>query len=132
MYKFILKSCIVVILALLVVVPNTVPTDAASCNRVNNTTKKLLECVTVAGVVEHLAAFQDIADDNGGNRVSGSSGFNESVEYVVGRLEAAGYNVTVQDFDFDFFEELSPSEVEQTVPPNPDPYEYLVDFFTMD
>ena len=42
----------------------------------------LLECVTLEGVREHQAAFQEIADDNNGTRVSGSPGYDESVDYV--------------------------------------------------
>ena len=46
--------------------PSQVP--AACANRVNNTQAKLLECVTLEGVREHQAAFQAIADANGGTR----------------------------------------------------------------
>src|SRR5687768_9145250 len=64
----------------------------ASCDtRVNNTTAKLLECVDLPGVREHQAAFQAIADANGGTRVSGSPGYDRSVDYVVDRLTAAGW-----------------------------------------
>ena len=64
---------------------------SASCdNRVNNTHKKLLECVTVEGVREHQAAFQAIADANNGIRTSGTPGYNQSVDYVVARMTAAG------------------------------------------
>ena len=38
---------------------------------VNNTHAKLLECVTLAGVREHQAAFQAIADANGGTACCG-------------------------------------------------------------
>lgn len=63
----------------------------AKCeNRNNNSTAKLMECVTLAGVREHQAAFQAIADANGGNRFSGLPGYDASVDYVVERLEAAG------------------------------------------
>jgi Zn-dependent M28 family amino/carboxypeptidase len=76
-----------------------------SCEqRTNNTISKLLECVDVAGVKEHLAALQDIADANGGNRASGSAGFAASADYVESTLEQAGYTVTRQDFDFPFYE----------------------------
>ena len=37
-------------------------------------TSDLRDAVTVEGVRLHQAAFQDIADDNGGTRVSGSTG----------------------------------------------------------
>jgi hypothetical protein len=56
------------------------------CNvRVNNNIEKLLECVTLEGVREHQAALQAIADANGGTRVSGTPGYDQSVDYVVFR-----------------------------------------------
>ena len=47
-------------------------------NRTNNTIRKLLECVTIDGVREHQAAFQAIADANGGIRTSGTPGYDAS------------------------------------------------------
>lgn len=89
-----------------------------SCEwRNNNTIKKLLECVDVEGVREHQAAFQAIADANGGIRTSGTPGYDASADYVAERMEAAGYDVTVQEFDFQAFISLSPSILEQTAPP---------------
>ncbi|WP_233489026.1 M28 family metallopeptidase [Blastococcus sp. TF02-09] len=76
-----------------------------SCdNRNNNTVAKLTECVTVDGVLEHQKAFQAIADANGDNRASGTPGYDASADYVQQRLEAAGYEVIRQAFDFPFFE----------------------------
>jgi Zn-dependent M28 family amino/carboxypeptidase len=86
------------------------------CNRNNNTTKKLLECVTLEGVRAHQRAFQDIANDNGGDRFSGAAGHDESVEYVVQKLTEAGYNVTVQDFVYTAFYTVGPSALEQSAP----------------
>ena len=63
--------------------------------RVNNTIEKLLECVTRDGVREHQAAFQAIADANGGTRAAGTPGYDASFQYVVERMTAAGYNVTL-------------------------------------
>jgi len=88
-----------------------------SCEkRVNNNHKKLLECVTVEGAREHQAAFQAIADASNGIRTSGTPGYDASVDYVVDRMEAAGYDVTVQDFQFNAFIQLGPSTLEQTAP----------------
>ena len=86
------------------------PAEAAppSClKRNNNTYEKLLECVTVPGVRAHQAAFQQIADANTdefypGSRVAGTAGYAKSVEYVAGKLERAGYDVTLDPFDFQF------------------------------
>ena len=95
--------------------PGSPPVSPALCDaRPNDNFKKLLECVTVEGVREHQAALQEIANENGGTRVSGTAGYDESVDYAVDVLEARGYAVTVQEFAFVRFEVLSPSVLEQT------------------
>ena len=74
-----------------------------SCDtRVNNNHQKLLECVTLEGVREHQQALQDIADANGGTRASGTPGYEDSVDYVIETMTAAGYNVTTVEFPFVF------------------------------
>jgi aminopeptidase Y len=108
---------ILMLLVVLFAVPGASAGPAACDNRVNNTWQKLLECVTLEGVREHQAAFQSIADDNGGTRASGSEGYDDSADYVVERMEAAGYNVSVQEFQFQTFISLSPSVLEQVAPP---------------
>ncbi len=79
------------------------PTQADCDGRTNNTYAKLLECVRVGQVRQHQAAFQAIADENGGTRAAGTSGYDGSVDYVVETLEAAGWNVELDEFDFTFF-----------------------------
>ena len=44
----------------------------------NNTSKKLREAVTVAGIMEHQNAFEDIGTITGGNRLSGTAGYDAS------------------------------------------------------
>ena len=107
--------------AALVITGSLATMDAAaassSCDaRTNNNAAKLLECVTLEGVREHQAAFQEIAEDNNGTRVSGSPGYDESVEYVEDRLLAAGWNVARQAFEFQTFITLSPSVLERVAP----------------
>jgi Zn-dependent M28 family amino/carboxypeptidase len=92
------------------------PGTAACDKRTNDTLTKLLECVRLDGVMEHQRELQRIADANGGNRASGTPGYDASVDYVKKRMQAAGYAVTVQSFDFYAFEEIGPSELEQTAP----------------
>lgn len=94
-------------------------------------TSDLLAAVTVDGVRDHQSVLQSIADANGGVRTSGTMGHDQSGDYVAAMAEAAGYNVTVQPFDFLKFEELGASVLEQTAPV-PTPYEYGVDFYIMD
>jgi Zn-dependent M28 family amino/carboxypeptidase len=91
--------------------------DGAACDvRVNNTHEKLLQCVTLAGVRNHQAVLQSIADANNGIRVSGSPGFDRSAEYAARVFRDAGYLVTVQPFQFQTFVTLSPSVLEQVSP----------------
>ena len=79
----------------------------ASAQSNNNTVKKLTQAVTPEGVLDHIEAFQEIADSNGGDRAAGRPGYRASVDYVVEQLEAAGYDPEVQEFTFDYFEENS-------------------------
>ncbi|MDP9398061.1 MAG: M28 family peptidase [Actinomycetota bacterium] len=92
------------------------PTSAADPNATNNTSKKLREAVTAAGVAEHLDALQRIADANGATRVSGLSGYDASKDYAVKVLENAGYAVTVQPFTFQSFIEKPGTVLRQTAP----------------
>lgn len=85
------------------------PAGKGAANRNNNTSEKLRQAASAAGGLEHLQAFQDIADANGGTRASGTPGYDASADYVVERLRAAGYSPTVQEFDFPFFQELAPA-----------------------
>ncbi|WP_344171993.1 M20/M25/M40 family metallo-hydrolase [Pilimelia columellifera] len=52
--------------------------------------------IDVAKVKEHLAKFQQFADENGGNRRSGRAGYSASQNYVVDKLEAAGFTVAIE------------------------------------
>jgi aminopeptidase Y len=113
----VLATLVIAIAAVLAIAPAVTAGDASCDTRVNNTFAKLLECVAVGGVREHQAAFQAIADANGSTRVSGSPGYDRSVDYARGVFEAAGYNVTVQPFQFQTFISLSPSILEQVAPP---------------
>jgi Zn-dependent M28 family amino/carboxypeptidase len=73
-----------------------------ACERHNNNRyEKLLECVTAAGVREHLAAFQAIADANGGTRADRTPGYAASVEYVVATMADAGWDVEVVPFTYE-------------------------------
>jgi len=73
----------------------------------NNNARKLTAAVTPDGILKHLAAFQEIADANGGDRAAGLPGYDASVDYVVETLQSAGYNPVVQEFPFQFFDENS-------------------------
>ncbi|MDH6710160.1 Zn-dependent metalloprotease [Kitasatospora sp. MAA19] len=52
--------------------------------------------IDVAKVQAHLAQLNTIANQSGGNRRAGSAGHSQSVAYIKGKLQAAGYTVTEQ------------------------------------
>ena len=80
----------------------------------NNNSAKLRAAVDVAGVRAHQAALQTISDDGGGNRLSGTAGYNGSADYVADRAAAAGYDVSVQPFQYDltFLADFTPPELD--------------------
>jgi Zn-dependent M28 family amino/carboxypeptidase len=80
------------------------------------TSRGFRKAVTVAGIREHLQAFQSHSDANGGNRVGGSPGYEASADYVTGRLQAAGYTVTNHYFDFLFNADRTPPVLRQESP----------------
>ncbi|WP_353816646.1 M28 family metallopeptidase [Agromyces sp. SYSU T00266] len=89
------------------------PGGNSCANQNNNTIAKLLQCVDADGAMEHLAALQAIADANDGNRAAGTSGYEESVEYVVDTLEAAGWDVSIDEFPYTY---VGPSTLTQLTP----------------
>jgi Peptidase family M28/PA domain len=96
------------VLLVAAVLPGAASAQSRACeNASNNTYKKLLRCVTLEGVREHQAAFQEIADANDdpfypGTRAAGTEGYDESVEYVAGLLRDAGYEVTLDPVQITF------------------------------
>jgi Zn-dependent M28 family amino/carboxypeptidase len=97
------RSRAVTVLALAVagsVVLTAAPASAApDTERLGN---KLAREVTVGGVNRHLIALQRIADQNGGTRAASTPGHDASATYVHDKLAAAGWNVSYQDFDYEF------------------------------
>jgi hypothetical protein len=87
------------------------PTPAgasAECDaQVNDTPGKLLPCIQTGDLWNHMQAFQAIADANPGldghpSRNSGEPGYWASVQYVKDKMEAAGYDVTIQPYKFTY------------------------------
>ena len=94
-------------------------------------TSALREAVTVEAVRAHQAEFQEFADLSGGTREASSPGYDLSADYVAGLMEAAGYEVTRQEFTYDYFEELGPATLTGTSPGFPFTYVDGVDIATM-
>jgi len=74
----------------------------ASADPNNNNSQKLRKAVTVSGILEHMTAFQQIADLSDGNRLAGSIGHERSSQYVYDRLKDAGYKPRFQNFTYTF------------------------------
>ncbi|MER6950873.1 M28 family metallopeptidase [Nonomuraea sp. NPDC000554] len=83
--------------------------------------RELISSVTAPAVKRHLRALQDIADGNDGTRAAGTSGHDASRDYVAATLRKAGYKVTLQPFNFPFYQEKSTAQLERTAPA-PKPY----------
>jgi hypothetical protein len=125
-----LKTHLIVLLlaALIAVVVSVSPATPA----VGTDSSALRNAVTVGGILVHENALQDIANVNGGTRAAGTPGYDASLAYVKGLLDATGYfNVTVQPFLFDSFRELA-TPVFQRISPSPRTFTADVDFITMD
>ncbi|WP_432477698.1 M28 family metallopeptidase [Nocardioides sp. GXQ0305] len=69
----------------------------------------------VGGAYEHVVAFAEIGATHG-NRASGEPGYEASRDYVVSRLERAGYWPVVQTFEYPYFQPLGDASVELTDP----------------
>ena len=72
--------------------------------------------VPASAVREHLTALQRIADRNGGNRATGSPGYDASARYVATRMRRAGYAVRLQEFAFPYVVDRSPPLLRATGP----------------
>ncbi|MEU5261821.1 M28 family metallopeptidase [Amycolatopsis sp. NPDC021455] len=69
--------------------------------------KQLVDKVGVNGVNRHLIALQRIADTNAGTRAASTEGHKKSAEYIATKLEAAGFQVTRQEFPFTYSQTLA-------------------------
>lgn len=90
-----------------------------------------LDHFSVRNIRKHQQQLQRIADENDGTRAAGTAGYDQSADYIQHKLEEAGYDVEVQEFEFIAFTQLGPSVLEQTAPDNV-VYEENVDYALMD
>ncbi len=73
--------------------PKSLPPTAAP-----DLSRDLAAKVTGDGMFAHLRALQTVADSNGGNRATGTPGYDASLDYVVKALKAKGFEVTTPEF----------------------------------
>ena len=88
-------------------------------------TSPLRNAVTVAGIMEHQGALEAIANANVfegvPTRATGTPGHEASVAYVVSKMKAAGFDVSLQPFKADIFFEQAEAEFARV---SPDPAVY--------
>jgi Zn-dependent M28 family amino/carboxypeptidase len=88
-------------------------------------TKPLQDAVKVgndsSGIRAHLKKWQQIANANGGQRSTGTSGHEASADYVINKLKATGYfNVSSQPFIATVWNQLAPPTLSASpAPPSP-------------
>jgi Zn-dependent M28 family amino/carboxypeptidase len=103
-----------------------VPLPAAAAVPVDS--GQLRDAVSATAINQHLAAFQTIADANGDTRASGTDGYAASVAYVVDQLEQAGYEPTLQEFQF-MYEEIRAAALQQISPEPMQDWALFDDFY---
>jgi hypothetical protein len=83
-------------------------TSAQCAARVNDTPAKLVECIQPGDLSAHMDNLQAIANANPGpdghpSRNSGEPGYLASAMYVANAMQAAGYDVHLQKYQFDYY-----------------------------
>jgi PA domain len=101
-----LTAAVVSIGAALVLAPTAVAVDDVNTERLRNG-------VTAAGVLDHMRAFQRLANANGGNRAAAFPGYDASLAYVERRLSRAGYEVERHPFDFARWVQNAPATLQR-------------------
>ncbi len=95
---------------------------------VNDTPEKLIPCIRTADLWGYMQHFQAIANANLGadghpSRNSGEPGYKASVDYVANLMKAAGYNVTIQTYHFDYFSFVGTPQFSEV---SPTPHDYAL------
>jgi Zn-dependent M28 family amino/carboxypeptidase len=75
-------------------------------------TQRLREGVTTSGILNHMRAFQRVANANGGNRAANTTGYDASLDYVERRMNSAGYETERVPFDFATWTQNGPATLQ--------------------
>lgn len=97
----------------------------------DTTSQTLRDAVSATSIQTHLEKLQRIADENGGNRASGTSGHEASAAYIEKVLKRTGaYKLERQPFSY----ELTEIERAEFVKLTPDPVDFVLedDFYPME
>jgi aminopeptidase S len=77
------------------------PPSSDATTRNERSVEQLDARVSDARAMKHLQALQKVAEAHGGNRAAGTPGYDASVDYVVGVLRDAGFQVSTPTFEVD-------------------------------
>lgn len=109
------RQAIAVAAALALPLALSTPADAGPVD--DAFARQLVKRVEGTNVRKHLDAFQKIANENGGNRATGTPGYAASRDYVANTLRKAGYRVTLNPIEFvKNWSENSPPVLNRTAP----------------
>ncbi len=125
MRKRLTLLCALAVLMSLTVIPMTAGAQEEQPDELD----AILEDLSSDSVMPHLTTFQAIATANGDTRASGTTGYDQSADYVQTQMESYGYTVTTQEFEFDYYQYNS-SSFEQVLP-DPTVYVYEEDYLDM-
>lgn len=92
---------------------------------------ELRSAVEPAGIIQHAERLQVIAEEHGGNRAAGTPGYDASADYVADKLRDAGYDVTVQRFEFPASAATLDAELQETGVPEARDFALGTDFAPM-
>jgi Zn-dependent M28 family amino/carboxypeptidase len=90
--------------------------------RVNDTPDTLLPCIQSTDLWNHMKAFQTIADNNPSpadfkpSRNSGEPGYKASADYVLQKMQEAGYDAHLQEYTFTYYAYISPPTLSEVSP----------------
>ena len=90
--------------------------SAHSVTPSNSQAKKFVKGVSVPEITDHQVALQRIASLNDDTREVFSSGYQESLDYVVSTLRDAGYQPRIDEFNFPFWAETQPPVLNMVAP----------------
>ena len=69
--------------------------------------RQLADEVSLNRMNDDLQALQRISNRNGGNREPGTTGYTQSEQWVQAQLQRAGFTVSKQSFQFNYFQRLA-------------------------
>ena len=110
----VLAVALAVLAAALVQAPDAFAASGITPN--DSKAKKFVSAISVDDITHHQIALQQIASLNNDTREVFSTGYQESLDYVVSTLKAAGYEPQVNQFNYPVWSESQPPVLNMVTP----------------